>query len=147
MNKSIEVPEAKTQVKNQTTAYPREWLDKQVDILLGLIVTKLPIIGLTICQNHLDTPRYKALLRDKLSDYYLAAHQYAFTQLKNVIKTKMSPEDHDFSFETIRALIVSLEEEYCAALPELGIESDNVIDSFTKNQVAWLKKSFSWKVA
>ena len=145
--KNYEIPEAKAQVKKQTSVYPKEFIDSKLDILLGLIANRLPIIGMTIVEKLLNTPQFREILRERLVEYYQSMHQWVFSELKNVIRAEMSPEEHDFSYETIRALIVKLENEYGQSLPELQIEPESVISAFAKNQALWYQKNYSWKVA
>lgn len=141
----MEIPEK--QVKKQTSVYPKEFIDSKLDILLGLIANRLPIIGMTIVEKLLNTPQFREILRERLVEYYQSMHQWVFSELKNVIRAEMSPEEHDFSYETIRALIVKLENEYGQSLPELQIEPESVISAFAKNQALWYQKNYSWKVA
>lgn len=141
----MEIPEK--QVKKQTSVYSKEFIDSKLDILLGLIANRLPIIGMTIVEKLLNTPQFREILRERLVEYYQSMHQWVFSELKNVIRAEMSPEEHDFSYETIRALIVKLENEYGQSLPELQIEPESVISAFAKNQALWYQKNYSWKVA
>lgn len=147
MMRNIEVPEKNVQVKKQNSPYTEEWLNKQVDLVLGLIVDRLPILGLTICKGHLDSPAWNQMLKNKIVEYYTEMHQWVFSELKNTIRSQMSPDEYDFSFETMKTLIVDLEKEYAKDLEELGIEPDSVISAFAKNQSLWYQKNFSWRTA
>lgn len=139
----MEIPEKKV-VKKQTSTYPKEWLDTKLDILLGIIASKLPVIGITIVEKLLNTPQFKEILRERLVEYYQSAHAYAFEGLKRVVRTTMSKDSFDFSFDTFKDIVVDLEKEFCSNLPELGVEDEQTLTAFVKNQVNYYTKSWNW---
>lgn len=145
MTRTIEIPEKKVMQTTGKTPYPKEFLDEQIDLLLGVIVSKLPIIGLTICQTLFSSPSFKEILRQRLIEYYQAAHQYSFNELKNKVRSTMTPDNCDFSFENIKRLVVELQNEYCRNLPELAqSEPSTIIDTFVKNQVKYYNEKWNW---
>lgn len=142
-----EVPEKNVQVKKQNSPYSEEWLNSKLDILLGLVVSRLPVIGLTICQGHLDSPAWNRVLKDKLISYYTDMHSYAFEGLKRVVRSTMTKEEHDFSYDTLKGIVVDLEKEFGSGLPELGIEDEPTLSAFVKNQVKYYTEKWNWSYA
>lgn len=142
--KNYETPESKVQVKKQSSVYSKEFLEKQVDILLGIIVKNLPILGLTICEAVFATPQFKEILKDKLVEYYADMHQSCFQSMKSVIRSTMTKEDFPIKYETMKELVESLEREYGQSLPELGIEPQEVLLPYIKNQMIWYNNNFKF---
>ena len=138
--RQIEIPEKKVIVKSDLP-YDTAFLDQKADLLLGLLSSRLPILGLWISQSLITNKDY---LRKVCAKYYTEMHAYCFSQIKNVVRNTMSEADHDFSFDAIKSIVVDLEKEYGAALPELGIEPSTAIDAFVQNQVRWFSSSFKW---
>lgn len=132
----METPEKKS------TQYDMVWVDAKIDILLGLIAAKLPQLGIYVASL---LNKNKDVLRQIIIKYYTDMHAYTFSQIKNVVRNTMTPDDHDFSKEAIKSIVVDLEKEYGSALPELGIESDAVIDAFVLNQCRWFSNNFRFK--
>ena len=136
MTRTIETPEKKS------TQYDMVWVDAKIDILLGLVAARLPQLGIYLASL---LNKNKDALRQIIIKYYTEMHAWTFSQIKNVVRNTMTPEDHDFSKDAIKSIVVDLEKEYGAAIPELGIESDTVIDAFVLNQCRWFSANFRFK--
>lgn len=136
MTRTIETPEKKS------TQYDMVWVDAKIDILLGLVAARLPQLGIYLASL---LNKNKDALRQIIIKYYTEMHAYTFSQIKNVVRNTMTPQDHDFSKDAIKSIVVDLEKEYGAAIPELGIESDTVIDAFVANQCRWFSANFRFK--
>lgn len=141
---SYEIPEAKAQVKKQTSVYPKEFIDSKLDILLGLIANRLPIIGMTIVEKLLNTPQFREILRERLVEYYQSMHQWCFSELKSVIRSTMTKDDFPISLDTMKNLVEDLENEYAKSLPELGVEPPSVTAAFCANQQKWYNEHFKF---
>lgn len=140
MVRNIEVPEKKVIAKTDLP-YDTAFLDQKVDILMGLFSSRVPILGIWVSQSLLTNKDY---LRKVCAKYYQEMHAYCFAQIKNVVRNTMTEEEHDFSFDSLKKIVIALESEYGAALPELGIEPSTTIDAFVNNQVKWFSSSFKW---
>ena len=140
---TMEIPEKKLVLVKKQSPYPEDFLEQKIDLLLGIIARNVPLIGTKLCQFLLERDN-KEILKQYIIDHFTSAHQYAFTELKNVVKARMDKDNYDFSFEKMKSLIVELETEYCSPLSELGIEDTATIDAFAKNQAVWYHNSFSW---
>lgn len=136
MTRTIETPEKKS------TQYDMVWVDAKIDLLLGLVAARLPQLGIYLASL---LNKNKDALRQIIIKYYTEMHAWTFSQIKNVVRNTMTPEDHDFSKDAIKSIVVDLEKEYGAAIPELGIESDTVIDAFVLNQCRWFSANFRFK--
>ncbi len=142
---TYETPESKMSQTTSKNPYPKEFIDTQVDLLLGLISSRIPVIGMTICQTLFATPSYREILKKRLIEWYQSAHQYSFTELKNKVRATMSPDNCDFSFENLRKIVVELQNEFCRSIPELAqSEPSTVIDAFVKNQVKYYAEKWDW---
>lgn len=145
MRQVMETPESKMSQTTSKNPYPKEFIDTQTDLLLGLISSRIPVIGMTICQTLFATPSYREILRKRLTEWYQSAHQYSFTELKNKVRATMSPGNCDFSFENLRKIVVELQNEFCRSIPELAqSEPSTVIDAFVKNQVKYYAEKWDW---
>ena len=136
MMRQTEIPEKKG------TQYDPVWVDSKVDLLLGIMAAKIPQLGLYMA-SHMN--KDKEYVRGLVVRYFTDMHAFAFSQIKNVVRNTMTQENHDFSRESIKKIVVDLEKEFGAALPELGIESDTTIDAFVLNQCRWFSTNFRFK--
>lgn len=142
MMRNVEIPENKVQTKKQNSVYPKEFIDKQLDILLGLIASRIPVIGEVIVENLFSTPQFKEILRQSLIEYYQDMHSYCFQATKSVVRSTLTKEDFPLSYETVREIVESLEKEYGKDIPELSVEPEMVLAPYIKNQKEWLNSRF-----
>ena len=138
-NVQIETPE-KTKLP-----YDLAWIDQKVEILLSIITTRIPILGLWLTHGIMSKPEYREYMRQVVVRYFTEMHKYVFDNIKSVVRNTMTSEDHDFSKEAIRSIVEDLSKEYGAALPELGIEPSATIDAFVLNQCRWFSSNFRFK--
>ena len=136
MTRTIETTE-KTKLPYDVT-----FLDQKADILLGLVSTKVPVLGLWISQSLVTNKEY---MRKVCAKYYTEMHSFTFNSLKSVIRSKMTQEDFPISYETMESLVTDLEREYGSALPEMGIEPESVLAPFISNQLKWYNNNFKFK--
>ena len=132
-----EIPEKKNQ-----TQYDPAWINSKVDILLGLVASRMSQMGIYLAGL---LNKNQDILKQIVTKYFTDMHAYCFSQIKSVVRNTQTPDKPDFSRETIRKIVVDLEKEFGAALPELGIESDPTIDAFVLNQCRWFSQNFKFK--
>ena len=135
--RNIEIPENQLNKTKKQYNHSIEWLNQKVYILLT-VIGKIPFFGMELCKTN------KELLAQWLDTWYMNMRQYAFTELKKVIHDTMTPEDHDFSLEKIKEIVIGLEKEFGAEIPELGIEDASSLNMFCRNQKSWYEKNYRW---
>ena len=125
--------------------YDTAWIDQKVEVLLSIITTRIPILGLWLTHGIMSRPEYREYMRQIVVRYFTECHKYVFDNIKSVVRNTMTEETKDFSKETMKKIVNDLECEYGAALPELGIEPSVTIDAFVLNQCRWFSNNFKFK--
>lgn len=141
MIRQIETPEK----NKEKLPYDTAWIDQKVEILLSIITTNIPILGLWLTRGLMAKPEYRDYMRQVVIRYFTEMHKYVFENIKSVVRNTMTAETADFSKENMKKIVMDLEEEYGAGLPQLGIEPSVTIDAFVNNQCRWFSKNFKFK--
>ena len=138
---TVETPE------NNQEKYPYDtaWIDQKVEVLLSIITERIPLLGLWLTRGLMAKPEYRDYMRKLVVRFYTEMHKYCFENIKAVVRNTMTAETADFSRESIKKIVVDLESEYGAALPQMGIEPSTCIDAFVINQCRWFSSKFQFK--
>lgn len=138
---SYETPEK----NKEKLPYDTAWIDQKVEILLSIITTNIPILGLWLTRGIMAKPEYREYMRQVVVRYFTEMHKYVFDNIKSVVRNTMTAETADFSKENMKKIVVDLESEYGAGLPQLGMEPSTAIDAFVNNQIRWFSANFRFK--
>lgn len=137
----VEIPEK----GREKLPYDTAWIDQKVEILLSIITTNIPVLGVWLTNGIMSKPEYREYLRKVVVRYFTEMHKYVFDNIKSVVRNTMTEETKDFSKESMKKIVVDLESEYGAGLPQLGIEPSTAIDAFVLNQCRWFSANFRFK--
>ena len=139
--KSYEMPEK----NKEKLPYDTAWIDQKVEVLLSIITTRIPLFGLWLTRGLMARPEYREYMREVVVRYFTEMHKYVFDNIKSVVRNTMTAETKDFSRENMKKIVIDLEKEFGAALPEMGEEPSVCIDAFVTNQCRWFSQNFKFK--
>lgn len=138
MMRQIETPE-KTKY-----SYDLAWIDQKVEVLLSIITARIPVLGLWLTHGIMARPEYREYMREVVVRYFTEMHKYVFDNIKSVVRNTMTEDTKDFSRENMKRIVMDLEKEFGAALPEMGEEPSVCIDAFVCNQSRWFSQNFKF---